>query len=354
LAILLFALPNFIDVEWRGQTIARIALVFFAAGTAVLIAGFLGPAKLIAFGGCVVFAALLVYLATAFATVAAGLRGERIPRAVARAFGITLAFLLFTALLGLGLAFMLAGKPVGAWISATPPAHAALGTFGWISMLIFGVSMRTLRPITGDGTRMRWMHIAVGSFALAGIPLLAAGVASHVSWLSWIGGGLFAAGAFGYVLDVLDIVRRAVVPHRPPQAFVVASVLWLLCALVLGAGVLAGRPWEDAYIFVLLAGWAGQMVNAHMYHIGVRLIATVYRGEDDETRPQEILDARLSWFSFVSMQIAIVLVAVSLLNGSAGLAARGAVFGIGAWIAIVANMFGASLRARVLPRTIRL
>ena len=346
LAILTFALPNFIDERWRGLTLARRTLAFFAAGVLLLVYAFLNDVALLGIAGTIVAAALLVYLGTAFATVAAGMRGERVQRAVARAFGAIFGFLLLTALLGLGLAFMLSGRSVPEWIAGSAPAHASLGTLGWLSLLVFGVSMRTLRPIAGDGTRFRWMHIAVGSLGLLGIPLLAAGTAAHVQIAAWIGGALFAAAALGYAFDVFDILRRATVAHRPPQAFAGAAICWLLIVLVLGAGVLSGRPWQNAYAFALLAGWIGQMVNAHIYHIGIRLLSTIYRGEEDETQPGELLEARLSWFSFFAFQIAVTIVTAALSRSDAGLAARGAVFGMAAWVAMAANIFAARLRAK--------
>lgn len=351
LAVLLHALPNFIDAEWPGETSARWALVGYGAGVALLIFGFLDHPNVLPAAGSLILAALLVYLATAFGTIARAMRGERVQRAVARAFSITFAFLLATAIIGFGLAWLLGGHPVPAFVATLPAAHANLGILGWLTLLVFGVSMRTLRPISGGATRMRWMHIVTGTFAFAGVPLIAAGVSSaHV--LAWIGGALVVIAALGYALDVFDILIRARNPHRPPQAFVAAGVLWFLASLAAGGGVLAGKPWEEAYVFMLLMGWIGQFVNAHLHHIGIRLISTVFRGEEDETRPQELLEARLSWFTFFVFQAAIGIVVAALMYHSAGLAARGAIFGLIAWIAMLFNIIVAALRARTLPKTI--
>lgn len=352
-AVLVHAMPNFVDVEWRGEAVARWSLVAFGIGAALMIYGFLGNPRMIGGGGDLLFAAILVYLATAFWTLSVAMRGERVQRAVARAFSGTFFFLLAAAVIGYGLAGMLSGR--SAWAASLPAAHATLGTLGWLSLLIFGVSMRTLRPIAGAQTRFRWMHIIVGSFTLIGVPLLAAGLAIHNEVVAWIGAACFAIAALGYAFDVLDILRRATIPHRPPQAFVTASVFWFLVALAIGGCTLAGgQPWQNAYIFVLLAGWVGQMVLAHFHHIGVRLIATVYRGEDDETRPQELLESRLSWFTFGAFQIAIALVVIGLMNDWLGLIARGTIFGVAAWIAMTANILAARARAKVLPKTVSL
>lgn len=356
LAILMHALPSFTDVTWQGETAARWSLVGYGIGVALLLYGFLGDARVLAVAGALVLFSLGLYLSSAFATLAQARHSERVQRAVARAFMITFGFLLVTALIGFALAWALSGHGTSGSIFTLAPAHANLGILGWLSLLIFGVSMRTLRPITGGGTRFRWVHIVVGSCAAVGVLILAIGLASNAMSLAWIGGALFAVAALFYSLDVLDIVSRAQNSHRPPQAFVVASILWFLLALALGGFVLAGKPWNAAYIFVLLIGWVGQMVNAHIYHIGIRLIATVYRGEDDETRPQELLEARLSWYSFFAFQVAIAAIAFALIRSEDTLAARGAIFGLTGWIAMIANILAARVRAkRFIPsQTIRL
>lgn len=163
-----------------------------------------------------------------------------------------------------------------AWIAALPAAHADLGMYGWLSLLIFGVSARTVRPIAGHKSRFPIVHVAVGSLCLAGVVLLAIGL-SAVPVLAWPGALLVALSALAYAIDLCDIVRRATVPHRVPQAFLLAGAAWLLAGIALGAGTLAGHPWQLAYGFVLLGGWAGQTIDAHVYHIGVRLLLTIYR-----------------------------------------------------------------------------
>ncbi|HET7815041.1 MAG TPA: hypothetical protein VFL13_11785 [Candidatus Baltobacteraceae bacterium] len=333
LAILLHALPNFIDVEWfGGQLFSRVCIAVFAAGVALFVYSFLNAPPLLGPAASILFAGLLAYLGTAFGTIGRGMRGERIERAVSRAFGFTFLFLLATGIIGIYMAWTLDPAPAH--------AHAFLGIFGWLSLLIFGVSMRTLKPIArSGGTRFRFIHIAVGSLGLLGTILLAAG------WV-WIGGVLFAIGALAYAFDVFDMLARAKNRHRPPQAFIAASILWLLVALALGAGMLLGKPWQNAFIFALLAGWAGQMVNGHLHHIGIRLLATLYRGDEDETPPGDLLEARLSWYAFAAFQLAVAVVVAALLQDRDSLAARGAIFGFIAWIGMVANILIARYRAK--------
>jgi hypothetical protein len=95
----------------------------------------------------------------------------------------------------------------------------------------------------------------------------------------------------------------------------------------------------------MLAGWAGQLVNGHILHIGVRLIATMSRGDDDETEPRELLDARRPWFAFAAMQIAVTLVTAGLLAQLGTFAAAGAAIGLMGWLTLMSALAAARQRA---------
>jgi hypothetical protein len=179
---------------------------------------------------------------------------------------------------------------------------------------------------------------------LIGVLLLSIGLAG-ISALVWPGAILFACASLVYAFDLLDVLRRAIGPFTAPRAFLLAAVLWLLCALALGAGALTGRPWQLAYGFVLITGWLVQMINAHIYHIGVRVMLTAYRGEDDETRPQTVLDARLSWISFAAFQLAVASVGIGLLVQNTTAVSIGGALGAAGWIALMANLTVARARA---------
>jgi len=341
--ILLHVIPAFTDVTWRWETLARWSVAAFGLGVVVFVLGLLAWPQAIAGGAALILLALIGYCIAAFSTLAATVKGERVERAVGRALAINLLFLLLTAFIGAGLASMLSGMHVPAWLAALPASHADLGMFGWASLLIFGVSVRTIRPISGERSRFPSAHIIVGTSVLLGVVLLAIGLAASPT-LAWIGGGLIAIGAIVYAVDMVDVLSRATVPHRAPQAFVVAGIIWLLLGLVLGAGTLMGQPWQAAFVFLILAGWIGQMIDAHIHHIGVRLLATIYRGDDDETRPEELLDARRSWFAFAAFQIAIACGAIGLLGLHTLVAVGGAVGFIG-WLAMMRNLATARSRA---------
>ena len=351
-SVLMHVVPRFTGTRWRLENMARRSVGVLAAGVVAFVGTLLLWPHLSIFGAALIVLALLTFTTAALATLQPAFRGERTERAIARALAITLLFLLVTALLGFALAFLISGYHVPAWVAALPAAHASLGMFGWLSLLIFGVSARTVRPITGNKSRFPAANIAVGSLTLLGVPFLAIGLAG-VSWLVWPGAILCGIAAVAYILDVIDILRRATVPHRTPQAFLLAGVLWLACGLIIGAGVLRGQSWQLAYGFVFLAGWIGQMINAHIYQIGVRLLITIYSGADDKSRPQSVLDAHLSWTSFALFQLAVAGVTGGLLAQNALAVTLGGILGAIGWIAMMANLAYAREKA-MRPATISL
>lgn len=347
LSILLHAIPAFLEVRWRSETIARAALfIFGAAVVALVVAMLIAPSALlpvtIALGSL-----LTIYLATAWATLVPAFRSsDRIDRAVARAFASTLLLLFVAMLLGVASSSLFSTPSPYAWIVRLPPAHAGIALFGWLTLLIYGVSARTLRPITGNRSRRPVLHILSGTATLVGALLLAAGAGATIGWLAILGGVFIALGAAAYVADVTFVLLGATVTYRLSQCFIAAALFWLLCALSFGGGVLTGRPWEAPFVFLMLAGWAGQMVNGHIFHIGVRLIATIYRGDEDETEPRELLHPRQPWGAFVAMQFAVAVVAYGLAARNDAVTAAGGAIGTFGWLATIVALAHARTAAR--------
>src|SRR5579875_3573410 len=261
---------------------------------------------------------------------------DPIDRAIARALGITLFFLAVA--LGLGYAQSLSlerGTPVAMRLA---PVHADLALIGWLSLLVVGVSSRTLRPITGNPARQPALHIAVGTAGVLGVVVSSLGLLWNAVALIWGGAAILAVALLLYVAQVIRIFSGLQNPHRPPQAFALASVGWLIVGGYLGMSAAFGRPAGTAFIFVALVGWIGQMVVAHIHHIGIRLIATIVRGDEDETRPIELLDGRLSWPCFVLFQSAVAAGTVGLLGASARAIEVAGLCGIVGWTLMSANL----------------
>ncbi len=348
LAVLVHVVPGMTELPWRNEPVVRATIPFAIAGAAALVFSFAaGSGAGVAVAGSLVALAILVYLALALATLAQRAPGKT-EAAIARALAICLGTLGLTVLLGAALAHGYANPRAASWLRLAP-AHAVLGILGWLTVLTTGVSARTFRPLLGVRSRRPQAHVVSdGGFVLAALLGAAASLSSAPLFAAATVAGALAA--LIYVVDALDTLRRATTPHRPVHAFVAASVVWLSAAAV---AALAGA--YPAAILLALAGWLGQMVNAHLHHIGVRVVATVFAGDDDETRPWELLDARLSWFACAAAQLAVGAAATGLLAGYAPAFIAGGISGALAVCAMALNAFGAGRRARTLaqrlPRT---
>jgi len=315
LSVLLHVIGAFLGVKWVAQKVARWGLYLYVLGVVVLVTGFFIPDAAQVEGGAVlVFLSLCLYLVPTSLTIGRAFRLTARERIVARAFLITLSMLFIVALLGLAFGLALKGRLNPTVLVSLPKAHAVLGIAAWLSSLVFGVSARTMRAITGVGSRAGFAHIASSGFLLLGAIVYTAAMAGAWSWLGPAGGALLSAGALLYAFDLFDILRRRQHSNPAPQLFVAMSDIWLLGCVALGVGTLAGLPWGAALTFLALAGWLGQMVNGHILHIGIRLLITTVRGDDDETRPWLVVNQPLAITSWLLSQAAIALGALALVS----------------------------------------
>ncbi len=301
--------------------------------------------SLLPWGGTIVGLGLVGYAVPAVFTLAAAFRLGIVEAAIARALGATLTFLLVAAGLGVAFTWVLDGR-LPASLLAVAPVHVEFGLIGWLTTLVMGVSARTVVPITGARSPAGWRHATATSAILVGMLALAGGAIFNAAVMVSVGTVVLGVGVAVYVIDIAEVLLRATVRHRPPQAFLAAGAFWFAIAFGLVVGVVRGLPWGPAIIYVTLIGWLGQMVNAHLHHIGVRLIATAVRGDEDETRPDALLSPALSWAAFALFQAAVVAGAAGLLSGVSGLLEGAALAGGAGWLATCANAMGAVRRAR--------
>lgn len=347
LSVLLHVVPEFTDLSWRGERFARGAVFGVLAGAIVLVASFVASSP----RGVEVAAAVLVvsiafYVASVLRTTLQPAPDRR-STAIARALAVTLSALLVAALLG--------GALAGGYRSGDPrllalaPSHAWIGIGAWLTVLVSGVSAQTFRPMLGARSRRPRIHdIAGGALGLG--PVLAALGAPTSPLLLRVGIVVAAFGALAYIVDALDIVLRATTPHPPVRAFVLASLTWLAAATVCAIATAWGVPLGAAAVVAALAGWIGQMVNAHLHHLGVRVLTTLLRGDDDETRPWQVLDLRLSWTAFALAQTAVLGVFFGVAAGVGVAIVAGGVAGCCSIVAIAANI--ASVRRKLSGLTI--
>jgi hypothetical protein len=132
--------------------------------------------------------------------------------------------------------------------------------------------------------------------------------------------------------------------------FVIMADVWLVGCVALGAGVAAGKPWGAALTYLALAGWLGQMVNGHIFHIGVRLMITAVWGDEDETRPWTVVSRRPATVAWAFFQIAVAFGTLALAVGQSGTPlAIAACCGIAGWLTMIATLALAYQRVKAKP-----
>lgn len=338
MSVLIHVIPAFTDLEWRLRALARwcALLLPFAAGG--LVASFfrMNVAGITAFG---VIAAVLVvaYVVAVIATLV-----QRAPSpteaAIARAFLIVVIFLGVAALLGGIVAYAVSRGDARRLQLA--PIHATFAIVGWLTMLTMGVSARTLRPMLGSDSRWRPLHIISNSAMLVCAVVVAVGFAIGSAATVTAGFIVGVVAASLYAIDAFDRLRRATTPNRPAHGFVASALTWLVVAAAASA---AGNYMLG--IVVALAGWLGQMVNGHLHHLGIRVIATTVGGEENETRPWEMLNMRVAYVAVILDQLAVLALALGVSLQSSSLIVCGGVVGLGGMAAFFANVRIAIQRA---------
>ena len=347
LSVLVHAMPTFLDVQWRLDSVARIATLFFAAGAFILTDGFLAS-NLVALqsGAWLALLSLIVYAIAAVEPLGRGIVRKGSSRSIARAFVTTLALLLITAALGVLFASALGGLAPSAVLLALPKSHALLGIGGWLSLLVIGISVRTMGPIAGARSRRISLHIFSSSAILAGAIIAAVGAGFALHTLIVAGCALLVLGAMVYAGDLVLVLSHATVAHRPPQVLMTCAILGAVAASLLALGAASGRPWAAAAIYVALLGWIGSTVVAHVHHIGIRVLLTNVRGEDDETRPGAVLFAPLTWMTVAGYEAAVILGVWGLLRAEFALVQLAAITGFVSFLALLLNCAFAHRTAR--------
>lgn len=342
LGVLVHVIPGFMDVEWRLEGLARWSLLPFGIGIATLVLGFalLQPWAL-ATGSSLIGLGLAGFLLPAVLTILSFKPTPELKTPFKTAFLTVLGALALAAVLGVTMAWALAGAPWPWTLLHLPPIHAILAGGGWLSLLIFGVSTRTIFPVTGRRRTKLPLHAFVSGGFTIGALLLVLGLVPGIAHpaLRWLGMGLVAIATVSYLIDMAKLLIGAPNDHKPPIAYVASTLVYLAATTGIGLAVTAGRAdLQAALAFVALVGWMGLSVNGYLHHIGIRLLATMARGEDDATRPIELLDPRLSWLAFAAQQVSVAGGTIALLTGGGQLLPLFGVFGLLGWLAMLLNV----------------
>ncbi len=156
------------------------------------------------------------------------------------------------------------GVDHGQWLLV----HLHLAIVGWLALLIVTVG-RTLVPMLAQAPAAPPRPLPFAELSLtAGLWLLLAGLAAGSRPLAAAGGALVLVtlAAFARLLVRVAATRRA--PVEAPLVHLLAGALFLLQAAALGFAMLAGavsvRRGVEAYVVLLLLGWAAGVTIGHL------------------------------------------------------------------------------------------
>lgn len=351
LSVLLYAVPEFLDAPWKSRPIATACTLFFALGVALLLVGFFcASAVALQIGAAIALVALIVYTIAIVEPLRFAMRGtDRVSRAVARAFSGTFAFFVLTALLGTAFAYAVGGHLPAVWLQNLPHAHAILGIGGWLTLLVVGVSARTMGPIAGARARRPLVHIIGSSTLMLGIIVAAVGAIVANAPTAIVGCALLIVGTAAYATDIADIMKRATVRHRPPQILMLFAASFAIVAAILALCAATGKPTAGAAIFAALIGWIGSAILAHIHHIGVRVLLTTTRGENDETRPEKVLTPAITWTTLTLYELAAITGTLAAITATPITLSFASATGFIAFITLLVNLAKARRNAQKLP-----
>lgn len=175
--------------------------------------------------------------------------------------------------------------------------HLNIAVLGWLAMLIVTVG-RTLGPMLAASPTARPRRWPLTEVALGvGVWTLVIGIAVAANAVALAGGACVAVTLGSFARSMIRVARGRRLPIEAPLAHLLAGVLFLVQAAVLGAAMLLGavsvQRGAVAYVIFLLLGWAGGVT---LGHLGKLLSLSLWVWWPPGPRPkQDALYARRPW-----------------------------------------------------------
>ena len=299
LSVLFHVMPAFTGTSWKNEKPARKMLPVLALGFIGITGFFLGGfSPLWLWGFPLAAGAILVWGILFFQSSLAGIRGRAHQRPPLAAFLLPAGFLMATAALGLAMGLRLGAPPPPSWIySRGIPVHMTMGLLGWLTMLLWTVSSRTQGPILGTrSAHPSRIPVALGLLAV-GLAVFLPGQFFFSGMLRTGGMLLIASGALVYLLESVSLLLRSSSPHPVLWAWWATGIAGLFASLATGATLFLTDSGisRNLFVYLVLAGWIQPFLLGHLHQIGVRLLATLVRGPEDETPPSRLLSSPHAW-----------------------------------------------------------
>ncbi len=319
ISMLFHVLPAFTGLPVVNEKAARSTLPFLGLGAIGIVGFFLDRGtRDWAWGFPMGAFAILAWTALFFASLWRGVVQRPALGLRIIFFLLPAGFLLATALFGLWAGTDLVFPPFPDWVvPRVIPAHLSMGLLGWLTLLIWIVTASTHRPILGVAADFPLL-VPLASGALAvGLACVVAGRLADLHSIYIVGAVILLLSVLLYLGWSVVLLRKA---HPSPP---ILKVWWITAVSGLGislfawAGHLLWGVRLDLGVFVFMTVWLMPILLGHLHLIGVRLLATLVLGPEDQTPPRRILKPSYSWaFWGTSLGGSLTgLLGVSLSNG---------------------------------------
>jgi len=346
-------LPVALGAPVRSVRAGHASFWTFAPGVACFVTGVAGGSTVLRHAG---IALVGIGVLLAVGNVAATLPKARTRDVTWAAIALAITFLTSTLALGVILLHNLQTGFIAAARARVLAAHLHVAIIGWALLMIVGVSHRLLPMfLLAHGADTRWTRRSLAMLA-SGVPVLAAGIITQRTVLSWTGIALLELGIACFLRQVFAFHLVRVKRRLDVGVLFAATALGFLAIgaalgpIAFGAGAGHGRL-DTAYVTVGLLGGVVMFIVGFFYKIVPLLAWTVrYRGRMGKERVPtvaETFSARVAHVQLVAMASAIALLVAGIGAGSTTAVRTGAV------LFVIAVALFASQLARVALGTPR-
>ena len=338
-------LPVALGAPVRSVRAGHASFWIFAPGVACFATGVAGGSNVLRHAG---IALVGIGVLLAVGNVAATLRTARTRDVTWAAIALAITFLTSTLALGIILLHNLQTGFIADARARVLAAHLHVAIIGWALLMIVGVSHRLLPMfLLAHGADTRWTRRSLAMLA-SGVPVLAAGIMTQRTVLSWTGLALLELGIACFLRQVFAFHRVRVKRRLDVGVLFAATALGFLAIgaalgpIALGAGAGHSRL-DTAYVTVGLLGGVVMFIVGFFYKIVPLLAWTArYRGRMGKERVPtvaETFSARVAHVQLVAMALAIALLGAGIGAGSATAVRTGAVLFVVA-VALFASQLG--------------
>jgi hypothetical protein len=275
--------------------------------------------------------------------------------AVAAHVAASVFFAVLIPVLGLLLAINIRTGFLGVAYIATLKTHLLLALFGYVSLLIMGISYKLVGMFTLAEDLLP-ERLAWAEFALTMTGLFALTTAFYLPtwrWLGWLGGIAILAGVglFAYILSVLYRKRRRRVFDINTPFTQTGTILFTLALVAAGLALAGWLPIPPTFWlavgWLLLLGWVGQIIIGQMYKI-TPFLTWLHRyadlvGLEQVPSLDDLYNRRLALAGYGFWNAGVVVGTVAILGGWTWLMTIAAVaLTVGTWIFLLNMAFVAT------------